>query len=74
MAEIIARASTLRAAQQVAAIASDEEVLYLRPPMSGFGTFQMSAVSELVAVGYDSARRAVDEWLKKGRLPKNGWA
>ena len=59
--EILVRASTLTSVQN-RALAKAEADLYLKPPVDAFGMFDLTALEEIVELGYEYACRRLEDW------------
>jgi NTE family protein/lysophospholipid hydrolase len=59
--EILMRASTLGSVER-AGSAKAEADLYLQPPVEEFGMFEVTAIDRIVEIGYEHARRRLEDW------------
>jgi len=59
--EVVLRASLLHSTRREQ-LALDESDLTMRPPVEGFSMMDFPRLAELVALGYDYARRAIGDW------------
>jgi predicted acylesterase/phospholipase RssA/CRP-like cAMP-binding protein len=61
----------MRLTELSSAFGSEAELadLVVRPPVNRFGALDFAAIDELVALGYESARTSIREWLASADAP-----
>jgi lysophospholipid hydrolase len=50
------------------AITKMDDCFYFAPPVTHFGTMQFEKILEIEKIGYDYAKKQIDEWNEKGIL------
>jgi NTE family protein/lysophospholipid hydrolase len=69
--EVVLRASLLHSTRREQ-LALDESDLTMRPPVEGFSMMDFPRLAELVALGYDYARRAIVDWRAREMAVPSG--
>ena len=59
--DIMMRTTMLASIHQAGQVKSEVDY-YFKPPVDRFGLMDFKALEEIVAVGYDYAKREIDEW------------
>lgn len=66
LTQILIRATTLASAQNAASARSQAD-LYLDLPVGGFNMFDVTALEQIVEIGYRHAQEKIGEWLQADR-------
>jgi len=69
MTEIQSRLAYISSVPALEAAKSTPGVLYLRMPVTGYGTMEFSRFVELERIGYEAMVKALADWDERGLLP-----
>ncbi len=69
---IISRATVLSSIDQLNAT-KDRAEIYLNPPVSKYGTFDVKSAEQMIEIGYQHTRERLEEW-QKAQAAKNSTA
>ncbi|RKO92173.1 hypothetical protein BDK51DRAFT_35697 [Blyttiomyces helicus] len=70
LADIQSRLAYVSSVKQLEEVQRMEGVVYLHPPVDGFGTLEFDKFGEIFMVGYRAGKEAVKRWERDGTMEK----